>query len=52
MSDPEADTRLVRVSVGVEDERDLKADLERGLRALSGGKEGVERVEGLVKSKL
>jgi len=34
MSDHDVDERLLRVSVGVEDWRDLKADLAAGLRAL------------------
>lgn len=46
MSDPDVEPRLVRISVGIETEADLRRDLEQGfrrLRGLVGGGRGVER---------
>ncbi|KAH8915517.1 cystathionine gamma-synthase [Atractiella rhizophila] len=37
LSDPTEDPRLVRLSIGVEDFEDLRADLEQGLEAASSG---------------
>jgi cystathionine beta-lyase/cystathionine gamma-synthase len=34
MTDSQVDTRLLRVSVGIEGWEDLKDDLERGFKAL------------------
>ena len=39
MSDDRADERLLRVSVGCEDWRDLRVDLERGLKEVEGFEE-------------
>lgn len=46
MSDPDVEPRLVRISVGIETEADLRRDLEQGfriLRGLVGGEKGVEK---------
>lgn len=39
MTDARADERLLRVSVGCEDWRDLQLDLERGLKEVEGFEE-------------
>lgn len=49
MSDKRVDGRVVRVSVGLEESDDLRADLEKAFQALE--KEGSDRGEGL-RSKL
>lgn len=46
LHDPEADGRLLRLSVGVEHVEDLRRDLERGFaRVAAGGEVGSEGVE-------
>ena len=45
LHDPQADGRLLRLSVGVEDFEDLRKDLEAGFVGLVGGDEGGEGEE-------
>ncbi|OCL08515.1 PLP-dependent transferase [Glonium stellatum] len=47
MSDFDVDERLLRISVGIEDWRDLKADLLAGMKALlEEGVQGVQEIQG------
>lgn len=51
LHDPQADGRLLRLSVGLEDFEDLRRDLERGFARVGGGAgggkgEGEKEVEG------